>query len=716
MDRATLMQAITRRDFSFLEPVSSRQYPNILKLGNGYCYILGLSLLEAGNTELARSFFSAGFTHDVPPYNLLCLEELSRIGTAEQRYAALEAWQQLAESSFGTLYTDGFFLPPDLANDSIGTARGELLLALGKYTEFPDGIADWYAERQLSEGMTRLFPEILQLSSAEAGTALSKYGVDVPVFDRTTRARIDLGKRQYQASWAVFRELLENRSAYLFTRFVLSDACKAALYGGTAVDADFLRSLSDSLPAQTLASGSDGTARFLLSFYSARILHKNRSAGTGDLADVLYGEAISRAESEKDYDTAVWYLLDYLQTDRSAFLQAVGVYAPLWHDASWYSDVLDAFIVRGVQLRDWKSLGMLKLALSGRADPSTEARLSYLCARTGGGGVFEGKKSDRDFYMEAFEGDHDSLYYRFLSANELGMSIGSYAPGNREHVVEASGAVSTPAADAGDDTAADAGDAAAETAADAGDDTAADTDDAGDLFTEDFLAAFVEAGLYRQLYSVLARCKTVSPERAIRLSEALAHAGQHELALRTAILGLRRSDGPVTDALLKQVYPRPWLDAVSASATHFGLGEDVVYALLRSESFFRPDVVSSAGAIGLSQLMPATAGDIARKLKTTGYDLNDPATNITFGVYYLAELAGRLDGNMLEALFSYNAGITRVRSWKKTFGNVYPDLFLESVPYSETREYGRKVLAAAAVYGYLYYQKSAEQTVREIFR
>jgi soluble lytic murein transglycosylase len=47
---------------------------------------------------------------------------------------------------------------------------------------------------------------------------------------------------------------------------------------------------------------------------------------------------------------------------------------------------------------------------------------------------------------------------------------------------------------------------------------------------------------------------------------------------------------------------------------------------------------------------------------------------------------------------------------------VYPDLFLESVPYSETREYGRKVLAAAAVYGYLYYQKSAEQTVREIFR
>ena len=82
----------------------------------------------------------------------------------------------------------------------------------------------------------------------------------------------------------------------------------------------------------------------------------------------------------------------------------------------------------------------------------------------------------------------------------------------------------------------------------------------------------------------------------------------------------------------------------------------------------------------------------------------------------------RLDGSSILALFAYNGGITRVRSWVKSanleFGtNALPkDLFLEALPFSETREYGRKVVSAAALYGTLYYSKSTSEVVEEILQ
>ena len=131
--------------------------------------------------------------------------------------------------------------------------------------------------------------------------------------------------------------------------------------------------------------------------------------------------------------------------------------------------------------------------------------------------------------------------------------------------------------------------------------------------------------------------------------------------------------------------------------------------MVRSESFFDPDIQSSAGAIGLTQLMEFTGSDIARKLKVQNYELTDPETNLHFGIYYLSELIRRCDGSLLQGFFSYNAGITRVRRWVQSsmieFGKkekMPVDLFLETVPYAETREYGRKLAGAAAMYAYLY--------------
>ena len=118
--------------------------------------------------------------------------------------------------------------------------------------------------------------------------------------------------------------------------------------------------------------------------------------------------------------------------------------------------------------------------------------------------------------------------------------------------------------------------------------------------------------------------------------------------------------------------------------------------------------------------MESTAGDIAKKLKIQIYDLNDPDINIRFGTYYLSELIGRLKGSQILSLFAYNGGIGHVRSWQKSadlnFGmdDLPNDLFLETLPFSETRQYGRYVLGYATVYAGLYYKDSPVQVAKKI--
>jgi len=133
------------------------------------------------------------------------------------------------------------------------------------------------------------------------------------------------------------------------------------------------------------------------------------------------------------------------------------------------------------------------------------------------------------------------------------------------------------------------------------------------------------------------------------------------------------------------------------------MDEHVLYGLIRSESYFRPAVVSHAGAIGLAQLMPPTAAEVARKLRIDSYNLEDPADNIRLGSAHFAGLLRTLNGRILPSVFAYNAGLTRMRAWEKAAPGFPDDLLLESLSIEETRQYGRNVLWAAVEYGMLRY-------------
>ena len=128
-----------------------------------------------------------------------------------------------------------------------------------------------------------------------------------------------------------------------------------------------------------------------------------------------------------------------------------------------------------------------------------------------------------------------------------------------------------------------------------------------------------------------------------------------------------------------------------------------LYGTARQESAFIVDVRSPVGALGLMQIMPATARAIAQHSATktpTRHELLQPDTSARMGATYLRMMLDRFDDNSTLASAAYNAGPHRVRRWRPTKGSVAADVWVENIPFRETREYVRRVLAYTAVYAH----------------
>jgi len=150
-------------------------------------------------------------------------------------------------------------------------------------------------------------------------------------------------------------------------------------------------------------------------------------------------------------------------------------------------------------------------------------------------------------------------------------------------------------------------------------------------------------------------------------------------------------------------YPRAYTELVSQNAALNGLSEGLVYALIRAESGFAPAIKSSAGAIGLMQMMPATAKQTSReKGEFDPLRLTSPEYNIRLGTKHLHDLMQAQDGDVIYMAAAYNAGSGALGRWKKSFKGLDMDEFIESIPYRETRDYVKKVYASAATYRQLY--------------
>ena len=152
------------------------------------------------------------------------------------------------------------------------------------------------------------------------------------------------------------------------------------------------------------------------------------------------------------------------------------------------------------------------------------------------------------------------------------------------------------------------------------------------------------------------------------------------------------------------IYPFEYRSYIETSAESRHTDPFLVAAVIKHESKFEPRARSDGGALGLMQLMPATAEWIARQLGEpfTEEYLYDPALNIRYGVWYLAELEREFGGNDILALAAYNAGRGNVRDWMERFHWTEQFDEIEAIPYPETRFYVRRVLEDREQYKRLY--------------
>ena len=150
-------------------------------------------------------------------------------------------------------------------------------------------------------------------------------------------------------------------------------------------------------------------------------------------------------------------------------------------------------------------------------------------------------------------------------------------------------------------------------------------------------------------------------------------------------------------------YQTPYAAEIKKAATQSALDHGLVFGLIRQESRFWAEAVSSAGALGLMQVMPATGKWIATQMKAGEYrpsQLIDVGVNIGFGTFYLRTVLDQMGGSEPMAAASYNAGPGRARAWRADTA-LEGAIYAESIPFNETRDYVKKVLANAVWYSHL---------------
>lgn len=387
-------------------------------------------------------------------------------------------------------------------------------------------------------------------------------------------------------------------------------------------------------------------------------------------------------------DKLLWYWFSaVMRGSPAAALDRIPELSDLWYDPEYFNDLIYTMATDLIRKNRWDGIRRMAEMLKDKADGDAMTRLSYLVARGIREGYLEGDddlaRSWFDLSMKTAEGLGSGLYYRIMSAAALGLDTREIPGGN---IFRMENGKKIPA----------------------------DTD--GESIYDELLYGSVRYGLPWYGKEVLNRYPGEFSLSGVRaFTGFLSLKGDYLDSIRILNRYIAEAGYAVRESDIRILYPAAFKAEIEKTAVENGLPVPVFTALLREESHFSADIVSAAGAVGLSQLMPSTAEDVASRMKIRNPDITDPLVNMSLGGWYLKNLVSRTD-TVLKALFAYNGGLTRVRRWKSEYAGLPEDLFLEVIPYRETSLYGRKVLVSAVIYGYLNYNRSLKEIVDLIFR
>ncbi|QTQ13093.1 lytic transglycosylase domain-containing protein [Treponema parvum] len=673
--------------------------------GKDSYYFQGLKSIEKNDVKNAERFFRKGIKEGSKYTARLCAEELTRFGNIQERIASCEYLAKkfpddrsliLLASSLneGKEFSKLIAVTDDLDIRTCSNVLAFQRLAAMREKQdlrYEDTVYKWFVLRQYTQEHFRFFKENPLAVSDENKKNILLFRT--AVFTQNYQ----FAYKQIKEISSLIKDTISNGEDPRFIRQLISDMGKACLFGSEIGSFIAQASLFDDFAILSASKGDSETA-FYAWFYAARLYEK--AGGHHTLASDRYLKAMEASVTGNQYDNALWYLLNLdlgISTDKA--IQRLETYCTKWNDPEYFSDLfytMSVLLLSGHKLSDFYKVYTI---IKDVADEDVCAKYAYLSARLIETKLIESaadQKTEEDIqklFRAALKGGSVS-YYKLLAAERLNLSGQEL-----ENAL-----FSLKRRDSFD----------------------ADKD------AENLLLGYASYGFPQKIYSAweqfyLQRIP-LGTDCLLSVSSFINKCsgqipGNLYKSLRIASIAVNESDRILSKKDLKEAYPQNYSDLVFDACKEFSLDEGVLYALIRSESFFDPDIRSSAGAVGLTQLMHSTGQDIANRLKVKEYDLTDPQTSVRFGAYYLSNLIGRLDSSILLAAFAYNSGISRVRRWvsnsKKELeiSKTLPmDLFLETIPFSETREYGRKIVFAAAIYGWLYYDITPGETIRKIMK
>jgi soluble lytic murein transglycosylase len=422
----------------------------------------------------------------------------------------------------------------------------------------------------------------------------------------------------------------------------------------------------------------------------------------------LYGRASELAPVE-ERERMRWYRYDSLMRIHPAgAVEELLRLTDEWESSAYYDDVLFDLADRLVRSRRWELIARSADILIRSSRSFSAARFSYIAARAAELG-----------YLEAEE-EHIRVWYEHAVKSGCGAGAANYYRIMAEERLEVLGMVGAAGDDGWWPFCRKKGRGLAEESL-RGLNTEAPAAEPRVLLAADtakILSGYISFDLaghafdkYGDNEEILGKLSSFTVRRWAR---SLQRRGDYLESVRLLSRYFEASGKNIEREDVHLLYPRAYESIMEEVSEEYGLPDYLMFALVREESLFSADISSSAGAVGLSQLMPSTARDVASRIGVEVDDLTDPELNVKLGGWYLDHLIGRTD-SYSQALFSYNGGITRVRRWLRNNPDLPGDLLLEAIPFKETSHYGRKVLVSAVVYGYIYHGIEIREIVEAFF-
>lgn len=534
--------------------------------------------------------------------------------------------------------------------------------------------------------------------------------LELPVTDeqKIINYRVFVYHKDYKEAFRTYKDILKiyedntpENSTIVIEEQILSDLGKTLLYGTNNY-------YSSARELDNLAKKLEPEEAYYTYFYAARLYDKGgRYQKT---ATTRFRSALEATKNNEKFDNALWYLLNFqLRTSTSEIITTLKTYGSSIHNPEYFDDFFESLSVLLLSGQKWQDFYEVWKETNSNFSQETDGKYAYISGRLIEEGLAKGAEGLKtrqsvDAFMKVISGK-GRLYYKVCALERLNINdkdLVDLVLLNKKREYDKQDAEENEESNSADK----------------------------------LMQGYSSFGFPQRIYTEwLLNRENISTETSFLVSKFLFDCGQFNSnyniqSLRIASRAKLSAEGKLSKEFLNLVYPRFYAEFVKKACLENEIPEYLLYSLVRTESFFDASISSVAGAVGLTQLMESTANDEAKKLKLDdNFDILDPETNLRMGSHYLKSLITRVETNSpLLALFAYNGGLTNVRKWLKaskkdwaTLGKsvhqpagISLDLFLETLPFTETRDYGRKLIETATMYGWLYYEKEPTQTVREI--